>query len=66
VTTARLLVFVAIFFLAGSVFNAAVSHRPVDIVSLLLVIVSARWLIIGAARRDDALAKRLVRMFRME
>ncbi len=65
-TTARLLVIVALLFLAGSLFNAAVSHRVVDIVSLILVIISVRWLIIGAARRGDALAQRLARMFRME
>lgn len=65
-TTARLLVIVSLMFLVGSVFNAAVSHRLVDIISLILVIISVRWLIIGAARRGDALAKSLVRRFRME
>lgn len=65
-TTARLLVIVSLLFLMGSLFNAAISHRLVDIISLMLVIISVRWLIIGAARRGDSLAQRLARMFRME
>jgi hypothetical protein len=57
---ARLTVIGALIILFGTFGNAIAVRQPSAVIGFLIALLGAWWLIMGAARRDDPWAKRIV------
>jgi hypothetical protein len=49
----------------GALGNAITVRQPTAVIGLLVALIAARWLILGAAKRNDALAVRIVALLRL-
>ena len=61
---ARLTVIGALIILGGALGNAIAVRQPSAVIGFLVALLGAWWLIIGAARRDDAWAKRIMALIK--
>jgi hypothetical protein len=61
---ARLTVIGALIILLGALGNAITVRQPTAVIGFLVALLGAWWLIMGAARRDDPWAKRIVALIR--
>lgn len=61
---ARLTVIGALVILFGALGNAITVRQPSAVIGFLIALLGAWWLIMGAARRDDPWAKRIVALIR--
>jgi hypothetical protein len=57
---AQLTVIGALIILFGALGNAIAVRQPSAVIGFLIALLGAWWLILGAARRDDPWAKRIV------
>jgi hypothetical protein len=49
----------------GALGNAITVRQPPAVIGLLVSLLAARWLTLGAAKRNDALAIRVVALLRL-
>ncbi len=57
---ARLTVIGALIIFVGALGNAITVRQPSAVIGFLVALLAAGWLIMGAAKRDDPWAKRIV------
>jgi hypothetical protein len=65
VNSARLTLIGALIITVGALGNAITVRQPPAVIGLLVSLLAARWLILGAAKRNDALAIRIVALLKL-